>query len=404
MRRSTIWVVTASWVVLAAAPASAASGQLDTSFGGDGIVAVDFGGTSEEFKNGVQVGSKVVAVGAVDGDFAVARLRAGGAPDANFAGGDGRRTIDFGHEDGAYGVAVYPDRRVAVVGWANDASGDARLAVAVLQRGGGLDSSFSGDGLATVRSPDGLPAFGYDAVVQPDGKLVVVGESYDGVNDGRFVVCRFTRKGRVDRTFSGDGRVALNIGSETDGAWRVELTGTGKIVMAGWSQKSTYRTAVARLLPGGRLDASFSKDGVRVLDLVPGNDYALGLALTTDDGVVLGVHADNGGADPHVVKLTPRGRNDPGFGGGDGIVSNFADGFRLVDIGVRSDGRILGVTSSGISIASFLVSAKGVYSTHYGLAITDTTAEIEAMHVDGLGRPVITGREGGEASVIRLQA
>jgi uncharacterized delta-60 repeat protein len=242
-----------------------------------------------------------------------------------------------------------------------------------------------------VRSPDGLPVYGYDAVVQPDGKLVVVGESYDG-GDGRFVVCRFTREGRLDRTFNQDGRMTLNVGPSVDGAWRVVLTGDGRIVLAGWSEASSYRTAVARLLPNGRRDTSFSKDGVRVLDLAPGYDAAVGLGLARDGGVVIGARSDIGGEDPHIVKLTARGKNDPSFGGGDGMVSNFADGFTLVDIGIRSDGRILGVADGGASIASFLVSRAGAFSNGYGLVVTADTAELEAMYVDAKGRPVITGR------------
>ncbi|MDH4178559.1 MAG: hypothetical protein OEW31_04145 [Thermoleophilia bacterium] len=403
MRRVLVRTVSVLVVLLMATPAWAAPGELDTSFGGDGIVAVDYGGTSEEFWHGAPDGAKIVAAGAVDDDFAVARLRPGGAPDPDFGGGDGRRTIDFGFEDGAYGVAVYPTGRVAVVGWANDAGGDARLAVARLRPSGKLDRTFSGDGRTTVRSPDGLPVYAYDAVVQPDGKLVVVGESYDG-GDGRFVVCRFTRKGRLDRAFHHDGRLTLNVGPGVDGAWRVALTADGQIVVAGWSEGASYRTAVARFLPNGRRDTSFSKDGMRVLDLAPGYDSAVGLGLARDGGVVIGARADNGGEDPHIVKLTARGKNDPSFGGGDGIVSNFADGYTLVDIGIRSDGRILGVTSSGAAIAAFLVSRMGVFGAGYGLVVTATNAEIEAMYVDAKGRPVITGREGGEASIIRLKA
>jgi hypothetical protein len=82
-------------VFLAAAPASAAPGELDSAFGGDGIVAVDYGGTGEEFRHGAPDGRKIVAAGAVDGDFAVARLRAGGAPDLTFGGGDGRWSPGF---------------------------------------------------------------------------------------------------------------------------------------------------------------------------------------------------------------------------------------------------------------------------------------------------------------------
>ncbi len=212
MSRATHRSVIAAVVIvgITAAAATAAPGDVDTSFSMDGIAVVDFGGTSEELQRGAGDGSKVVVVGGVDGDFAIARLRAGGAPDDGFAD-DGRRTLDFGHEDFAYGVAVHPDSRISVVGFANDAQGDGRVAVARFKRGGGLDTSFSGDGIMTSRSPDGVPVFGYDALVQPDGKLVVVGETFDG-DVGKFFAMRLRADGTIDRTFGGDGKVLVNPG------------------------------------------------------------------------------------------------------------------------------------------------------------------------------------------------
>ncbi len=403
-------VIAAAVIVAVTATAGmAAPGDLDASFSMDGIAVVDFGGTSQEFQRGAPDGAKVVAVGGVDDDFAIARLRAGGAPDDGFAGGDGRTTLDFGYEDFAYGVAVHPDSRISVVGFANDAQGDGRVAVARFKRGGGLDTSFNGDGIMTTRSPDGVPVFGYDAVVQPDGKLVVVGETYDGAA-GKFFAMRLKVNGRIDRSFGGDGKVLVNPGPGEDGAWRVALTGTGRIVLAGWSDDgsgSNRRSVAVRLLPDGRRDRSFADNGIWVRDLSPGgDDLVVGLDLTDDDQILLGVNLFAMSYDPHIVKLRKGGAFDPRFGGGDGISSNWADGYRLVDVEVRSDGQIAG-TLLATEIASFRLGRRGAPLASYGangLVVTSTPMNVEAMYLDRQHRPVITGSFGGDPEVIRLQS
>ena len=395
-------------VAVTATAVVAAPGDLDASFSTDGIAVVDFGGISQEFQRGAPDGAKVVAVGAVDGDFAVARLRAGGALDDGFAG-DGRRTLDFGHEDYAYGVAVHRDSRISVVGFANDAQGDGRVAVARFTRGGGLDTSFSGDGMMTTRSPDGVPVFGYDAVVQPDGKLVVVGETYDG-DAGKFFAMRLRTDGSIDRSFGDDGKVLVNPGPGADGAWRVALTGTGRLVLAGWSEgagASDDRSVAVRLLPDGRRDRSFAGDGIWVRDLsADGDDAVVGLDLTDDDQILLGIDLFSTGYDPHVVQLRKGGAFDPRFGGGDGISSNWADGFRLEDVEVRGDGQIAGALVGG-NIASFRLGHRGAPLSSYGtngLVVTSTPMNVEAMYLDRQDRPVITGSQGGDAQVVRLES
>ena len=403
-------VIAAAVIVMVTATAVvAAPGDLDTTFSMDGVAVVDFGGTSQEFQRGAPDGAKVVAVGAVDDDFAVARLRAGGALDDGFAL-DGRRTLDFGYEDFAYGVAVHGDSRISVVGYANDAQGDGRVAVARFKRGGGLDTSFSGDGMMTTRSPDGVPVFAYDALVQPDGKLVVVGETYDG-DAGRFFAMRLKADGTIDRSFGGDGKVLVNPGPGEDGAWRVALTGTGRLVLAGWSEDVSGggddRSVAVRLLPDGRRDRSFAGDGIWVRDLSPGgNDAVVGLDLTDDDQIVLGVNLFSTAYDPHVVQLRKGGAFDSHFGGGDGISSNWADGYSLVDVEVRRDGEIAGTLLGG-NIASFRLGRRGAPLASYGtggVVFTSTPLNAEAMYLNRQGRPVITGSQGGDPEVIRLQS
>ena len=143
-------------------------------------------------------------------------------------------------------------------------------------------------------------------------------------------------------------------------------------------------------------------------DLSPGNyDSVAGLALTDDDEILLGVDLfSNGSYDPHVVQLTRSGAFDDRFGGGDGMSSNWADGYRLVDLAVRGNGQIAGILGGG-NITSFRLGHRGMPDPAYGaggLVFTSTPLTTEAMYLDKQDRPVVTGSWSGDPEVIRLQA
>ncbi len=89
---------------------------------------------------------------------------------------------------------------------------------------GDKDNSFSGDGIAELGANTRLLA----AVVQPDGKLVAVGEQGSGASSQALIV-RFTAGGGLDRSFSGDG---IALGGAGTSARGVALDGA-KIVVAG---------------------------------------------------------------------------------------------------------------------------------------------------------------------------
>src|SRR5262245_13514944 len=94
-----------------------AAGALDTSFGGTGIVIIDFGVATSVAVDSLD---RVVVAGYTYAgstfDFAVARLTAAGALDDSFDG-DGKQTIDYlGFNDYAFGVADDFVERVVVAG------------------------------------------------------------------------------------------------------------------------------------------------------------------------------------------------------------------------------------------------------------------------------------------------
>src|SRR3954454_16661446 len=125
---------------------------------------------------------------------------------------------------------------------------------------GGLDPNFGTGGKVTT-------AVGkYDAYVngivrQPDGKFVVAGSSHNGV-DTDFALARYNSNGLLDTSFNGTGKVTTAIGPSWDNSKAVALQPDGKIVVAGDSNNgSNFDFALTRYNPNGSLDTSFNGTG-----------------------------------------------------------------------------------------------------------------------------------------------
>jgi uncharacterized delta-60 repeat protein len=214
-----------------------ATGKLDTTFGTGGIAGIDFGGDdfgeamARQADGRILVAGRSTAAGAV-----VARLRATGALDPDF-GGDGRVTLPGGGSASA--VLVQPDRRIVVVG---NASGSAMMTVTRLTPSGSLDTTFDGDGTATIDFGS-LADLAGGAALQPDGKIVVAGYTQAAED---VAVARLNPNGSPDATFGAAGKATVDFGAATFGN-AVALAPNRRIVVAG-QKTGGDDFAVARLL------------------------------------------------------------------------------------------------------------------------------------------------------------
>ncbi|HEX6130278.1 MAG TPA: delta-60 repeat domain-containing protein, partial [Actinomycetota bacterium] len=286
--------------------ALAAPGDLDTSFSGDGYALTTFAGGGGSFY-GVAVRGSAPAGCGQGGIVLVGVRRPGGGLDRTFSG-DGRLRIDplGGGTSYLQACRYLPDGRLVGVGGATNVGGDGRMLVAVFTRNGRPDRSFSGDGFAVTRFPGSPEAYGYDLAVRRDGRIVAVGETYDqSTPSARFAIARFTASGALDRTFSGDGRVTVGFGSGTDGAWKVELDSDGRVVVGGWARETSsdpFQTGIVVLRPDGRRDPRFGDGGKRLYDVVPGDEnWANALAIRPDDRIVVGVDLPGAPSEGHAV-------------------------------------------------------------------------------------------------------
>jgi uncharacterized delta-60 repeat protein len=165
---------------------------------------------------------------------------------------------------------------------------------------GDLDTSFGGDGTVLTDFESGSSDAAYDLAIQPDGKIVVAGNSYGGFGGPDFALARYLPNGTLDPSFGSDGTVHTDFGSDTlDEAYALALQPDGKIVVAGYSGLSDRSVfALARYLSNGTLDATFSGDG-KVTTAIGSSGSANALAIQPRDGrlVVAGSSIASGSQD-----------------------------------------------------------------------------------------------------------
>jgi uncharacterized delta-60 repeat protein len=174
-------------------------GSLDTTFDGDGKVTTDFG--SHEFASAVAIqgNGQILAAGRMETgldiyDFALARYNTDGSLDTTFST-DGRVTTDFGSDDSCSGVAIQADGKIILAGYAyNNTLYNVDFALARYNPDGSLDASFGLDGLVTTDFNNSND-MGYALAMQPDGKVVLVGSTYDQSSYLDFVVARYNGDG-----------------------------------------------------------------------------------------------------------------------------------------------------------------------------------------------------------------
>jgi uncharacterized delta-60 repeat protein len=377
--------------LLATASASAAPGDLDTSFGrGAGFVNLDFGalipngaGTADSAEAvAVQPDGRIVLAGTTIAagtyDMAVLRLTGAGVIDTSYGLGTGGSRIDYAalipgatlSTDSALAVALQPDGKIVVGGYSN-AAGNADMTIVRLNNPQGtLDSSY---GLGTAASRIDLsgpswPSSGEsvrDIAIQPDGRILVAGESYSGGNQDHAVARVLSPQGTFDSSFAGTGLARFDFAGLVPGAAGpfdaangVALQRDGKIVLGGVTDGPTSPDmSVLRLTPTGTIDSSYGLGtggsridiGAYVAGGQSRRDIATGVGIQPDGKIVVAGYSEAAGPTDFAAARvrSPQGTIDPSFGA-DG------KGAALVDLGGTDEGRAMAIQANGkIVIAGY---------------------------------------------------
>ena len=371
-------------------PASAAAAGVGPAFGDSGVVRTPIRTSSEDFATALTMGPDdlLILAAGAGGDFGFARFSTG-VRDVGGSSKESRTTTDFGGtQDVARAVAATPSN-----GWVLAGSAGGDLAVARYDRSGVLDRSFDGDGRATLDLGSGDDA-AYAVVPLPDDRILSVGGTPAAVT-----VVRHLADGRLDPAFGTGGRVTL----ASSGPGRAAaLQPDGKLLVAGGGDD----LVVYRLLAGGELDPSFGAGGVASLGVArPARANAMVLA---PDGTV--TVAGSRGPDVVVARFNTLGQPDPTFGALGVTVTPVAGGGAGYALARRPDGGLLvagdagdrallvryrpdGNLEAGFGTNGVLVTTPGV-----GNPVTRLRA-VMAHPTDGW---IVAGASGSDGYVVRV--
>ena len=240
------------------------------------------------------------AVSSADAGYAVNPSSTDGL-DATFGiGGKITLTVPgLPYVEGANGV-LQPDGKLLIVGSGSpNAHSVGFLIVVRLNSDGTFDPTFGTNGVFQFTAFTG--SSGSNITLQSDGKVLVCGGARDLGNSAYYpIVCRLTSTGALDATFNGAGYNRRLTGYSSALPWaNIKVQSDGKILVAGtdWTQYGRLSLVLGRYNADGTLDNGFGTGGFNqpIWGYNYNDDHRGGRLLLLPDGKIL-VQSDTQGA------------------------------------------------------------------------------------------------------------
>jgi uncharacterized delta-60 repeat protein len=282
------------------------NGTLDTTFSGDGIVFTDFTGGFETATGvAIQPDGKIIVVGTSSvnpNTMCIVRFNENGSFDTTFDI-DGKVTFTVGSGVRGDDVKIQPDGKILIIGASNPSTGFTFAAVR-LNLNGSLDTTFDTDGIVvTVLTGTGFASAGE---ILPDGKIVIAGAVGSNLN-----VVRYNSNGSLDTTFSGDGIATFDISTTLELWGDLAVKPDGRIMIAG---RIGDFGGIVQLTNSGALDVNFAGDGS--YEFTAFNTTTTGIKLQSDGKIVVcgETRGSTTNSKTFVARLIANGTLDPTFG------------------------------------------------------------------------------------------
>ena len=358
-------IVAACASLVGAAPVWAGPGALDTSFGQGGVAIADFG----TFSNGavvdnaqgnamvVQSDGKVIVVGTgIDqfgqtSDIVTARFTAAGALDPSWgSNANGKAQFDFGQNETGYGAVLQPDGKLIIGGDTVGTTGTSDVLAVRVATNGTLDGTFGSQGRA---HPDfGDQEFGRAIALRSDGRIVIAGYGPHGA-----VVVRLTNGGAPDTTFNGTGEQVESTFQGPPSADAVAFAANGTADIAG----TLHDTIVDRydLMIGNTPDSNGYS--VAAPDLGGTYDDATAIAELPGGSRLLAGYSNVGGTDDFALaRFAPDSGFDSTFGSAGKVLTDLGGTDDAHAMVVQPDGKIVVAGTSTVGSGSTAARRIGV--------------------------------------------
>lgn len=275
---------------------SQTAGTLDSTFNTNGKYTFDFGFQDNLNDVTLQHDEKIVCTGvaltpAFAGVLKVIRLNTDGTPDTDF-GANGVFSFLVGQESYGYESYVRTDGKIMVVGITYDANYNADWLLLRLNSNGTLDSTFGNNGV-TIFDFFGRDDLAQAITLQPNNKIIVTGTATDTINFyNQPVIARFNENGTIDSSFGTNGIVTFPATAIDNEVTSVSIQQDGKIVAAGhyentFTGSSDFDIMVLRVDSNGVPDATFGANGFVKTPINDGIDDSFGMDIDTDGNIVV---------------------------------------------------------------------------------------------------------------------
>jgi uncharacterized delta-60 repeat protein len=400
--------------------ALAVDGDLDTGFGGDGIVASNFGTGWQPARAVAAFPDGSILVGGSNGtagnttDFYVVRYQADGFVDGSWGDFGGRQVaveLFAGAQDDLRTIVLDISGAAVLLGTTAASGGATIPGLARLTPEGDLDPGFGTGGIAIGDTfPWGGAKHTYGATAHLDGFLFAgtCSACGSGNTDG-FYLYRALDNGDPDPDFGAAGWLGIASGFNSGtNAWEVAATADGRILLAATLHTlSVDEVWIYRLLASGAPDPSFGGGDGLAIFATPEEWNPSSIQVDPVDGAIyVGLREaleESGATSGSVVRLAANGDFDAGFGFPD---LTLEEGSTVEDLVVTSDRKIVtvgkidanGTQAGGFFIARLLPT--GVLDNSFdgnGLKRVEVDAVPDAndagigITLSG-GRPVAVGR------------
>jgi uncharacterized delta-60 repeat protein len=392
------------------------AGQLDASFGQEGIVntEIDNSGQAVFLSAAIQIDGKIVAGGyAFDSGDKVhsilARYNSDGSLDYTF-GTNGIvigtltdstsfmiRAIAIQHDGKIISGGIMLNRETAAIGFVT----------ARFKTNGSLDSTFGENGY--VFTSVGLSSGAQSTAIQSDGKIILGGFGYSG-NTEEFRLIRLNSNGGLDNTFGTGGLVNTSAGAGSE-ITSIVIQSDGKIIAGGFGGNG-YTSAVARYNTNGTLDNTFGTNGILIQSFGDPVSSFSAVAIQNGNRIIAAGYVTNKKAydQAAIIRLNNNGVLDSTFGT-DGIVvdSTLGSTSYLNSLTIQDDGKIVAAgTYNSLDGIITRLDTNGVPDSKFGnngnVSIDISNFLVQALSVvsQNDGKLLMAGNLGDFAALYRL--
>lgn len=383
-------------LLLAAGPALAVDGLPDSTFGlfssGRNFVGVDLGGTNSDQLVKTLVGEDgsiflvgTSTTGGLDARFSVTKMTRDGILDSSFGSG---------------GTVLSPFLRWFATSATFDGAGNIVVAGYVINTGTDRDFSlcrFNQQGQPVIFSSEASHCrtiafdfngsdkrdMAYDVLVEPNGKIVLVGVAgLFSPDSNAAAAARLNPDGTLDPTFGGSliGRRSYALDENTRNMFHaIARRADGSFVVVGEtgdvSTPGGTDAVVVSLSNSGSQLGDYGRFSIDNGDAFNRNDVATAVRVLADGSTLIGGSAQRGSQSDRnlafVIKILPGSVSDadPAFASSGRREINDGYSLNLGDMLVQSDGKIVVIGSNRSTAAStsrvevIRLNAQGIYNT-----------------------------------------